>query len=106
MEPFSPCIPVVALIMSSLILKGMASRWQVVGVITTLVGIIMAVFAAGGSTSPGGLLDSSSMQLSPTPCSALMLKGPSQFSSHLTSILCLPKWLPDIWTLLHSAKAF
>ena len=47
---FLACIPVVALIMSSLILKEWPSRWQVVGVITTLVGIIMAVFAAGGST--------------------------------------------------------
>ena len=36
--------------MSSLILKEWPSRWQVVGVITTLVGSIMAVFAAGGST--------------------------------------------------------
>ena len=47
---FLACIPVVALIMSSLILKEWPSRWQVVGVITTLVGIIMAVFVAGGST--------------------------------------------------------
>ena len=36
--------------MSSLILKEWPSRWQVVGVITTLIGIIIAVFAAGGST--------------------------------------------------------
>ena len=47
---FLACIPVVALIMSSLILKEWPSRWQVVGVITTLIGIIIAVFAAGGST--------------------------------------------------------
>lgn len=49
---FLACIPVVALIMSSLILKEWPSRWQVVDVITTLVGIIMAVFAAGVPTSP------------------------------------------------------
>lgn len=33
------CIPVVALIMSSLILKEWPSRWQVLGVTTTLIGI-------------------------------------------------------------------
>ena len=48
---FLACIPVVALIMSSLILKEWPSRWQVVGVITTLIGIIIAVFAAGVSTN-------------------------------------------------------
>ena len=48
---FLACIPVVALIMSSLILKEWPSRWQVVGVATTLIGIIIAVFAAGGSTN-------------------------------------------------------
>ena len=40
---FLACIPVVALIMSSLILKEWPSRWQVVGVITTLIGIIIAL---------------------------------------------------------------
>ena len=49
---FLACSPVVALIMSSLILKEWPSRWQVVGVATTLIGIIIAVyFAAGGSTN-------------------------------------------------------
>ena len=40
---FLACIPVVALIMSSLILKEWPSRWQVVGVATTLIGLGLAV---------------------------------------------------------------
>lgn len=56
---FLACIPVVALIFSSLILKEWPSRWQVTGVITTLSGIIIAVISAGGSSQfslPGYLI--------------------------------------------------
>lgn len=55
---FLACIPVVALILSSLILKEWPSRSQVAGVMTTLLGIIISVFTAGISTqfSPLGYL--------------------------------------------------
>ena len=97
---FLACIPVVALIMSSLILKEWPSRWQVVGVITTLVGIIMAVFAVGGSTHfslVGYLILGLAVVSYALYC--VDVERASQFSSLEIYLFYACQWLPDIRTL-------
>ena len=48
---FLACIPVMSLIMSTLILKKKPSRNQVRGILVTLVGVLVTVFAVGASAS-------------------------------------------------------
>lgn len=48
---FLACIPVASLIASSLILKKKPSKMQVAGILTTLVGVLVTVFAVGVNTS-------------------------------------------------------
>lgn len=47
---FLACIPVASVIASALILKEKPTRWQVVGILTTLAGVLITVFAVGGSS--------------------------------------------------------
>ena len=48
---FLACIPVASLVASALILKKKPARIQVIGVLITLVGVLVTVFAAGASSS-------------------------------------------------------
>ncbi|WP_203633054.1 DMT family transporter [Lacticaseibacillus suibinensis] len=48
---FLACIPVAALLASTLILRKYPTRQQVLGILLTLVGVVITVFAAGVSTS-------------------------------------------------------
>ncbi len=48
---FIACIPVATLIASTLILKKKPTRLQVAGILTTLSGVLVTVFAAGASAS-------------------------------------------------------
>lgn len=48
---FLACIPVVSLIASSLILNKKPSKMQVAGILTTLAGVLVTVFAVGANTS-------------------------------------------------------
>lgn len=48
---FLACIPVVSLVASTVILKKKPSKMQIIGIITTLFGVIITVFAVGTSSS-------------------------------------------------------
>lgn len=48
---FLACIPVASLIASTLILHKKPSKWQIAGILTTLIGVSITVFAVGSSSS-------------------------------------------------------
>ncbi len=48
---FLACIPVASLVMSTLFLKKRPSRRQIIGILVTLAGVLVTVFAAGASVS-------------------------------------------------------
>ncbi|HIW73774.1 MAG TPA: DMT family transporter [Firmicutes bacterium] len=48
---FLACIPVASVVASTLILRKKPTKCQVTGIIITLMGVLITVFAAGGSTS-------------------------------------------------------
>ena len=48
---FLACIPVVSLVASSLILKKKPTKWQSAGIVITLIGVLVTIFAAGAYAS-------------------------------------------------------
>lgn len=55
---FLACIPIVSVVASTLILKRKPTRFQIVGILVTLVGVLITVFAVGtlASFSIGGYI--------------------------------------------------
>ncbi|MEA4870834.1 MAG: DMT family transporter [Christensenella sp.] len=48
---FLACIPVASLVASALLLKKKPSNWQIAGVLVTLLGVLITVFAVGAASS-------------------------------------------------------